>query len=70
MGINKAINDLRNKQLKLVDDALKQGIPPTVISLVIDNVQNTLKDGIEAVIKYEIENENKQAANEAENVKE
>lgn len=52
-GINTITNEIKNYLTDIVNTYLQQGIPPTIISLIIENIDYELKIVSEKAIKDE-----------------
>lgn len=68
-GINTITNDVQSGLSSMIANYLRQGVPPTIISLIIDNIGHELKIISQDVIKEEnkkCEEEKKQKSNKVE----
>lgn len=52
-GINTITNEIKEYMTNMVNTYLQQGIPPTIISLIIENIDYELKIVSEKAIKEE-----------------
>lgn len=52
-GINTITNEIKDYMTNIVNTYLQQGIPPTIISLIIENIDYELKIVSDKVIKEE-----------------
>lgn len=52
-GINTITNEIKNYLTDIVNTYLQQGVPPTIISLIVENIDYELKIVSEKAIKDE-----------------
>lgn len=52
-GINMITNEIKDYMTNMVNTYLQQGVPPTIISLIIENIDYELKIVSDKVVKEE-----------------
>ena len=52
-GINTITNEIKDYMTNIVNTYLQQGVPPTIISLIVENIDYELKIVSEKVVKEE-----------------